>query len=307
MRDDWDHPNIAARLLNEPLLIHPDKAETITAFFLRRQGVEVNVANVASFINEPKASVLRERQMVERSYEPFLFDQETGIAIIEIKGSLAHKKGFIGASSGVMGYDGISAAFNAAVEAPDVKGIIFDIHSGGGEVAGAFQLADRIAAARGIKPMIALADEMAFSAAYLIAAAADEIWLAADTAHVGSVGVVMVHFSMEEMLANEGVKPTIIQAGAQKADGNPYKDLPEDVRDRFQGTIDAIHTEFVTRVAAWRGLTDAAVRKTEAGVFMGADAVNVGFANGIADPFVVFDALADEVKNQSAPTFAFAM
>ena len=234
--------------------------------------------------------------MVANDRLPFLLDPESGIAVIEVAGSLAHRQGYIGAASGVMGYDGIAAAFEAAVAQPEVRAILLDLHSPGGEVAGAFQLADRIAAARGSKPLIALADELAASAAYLIAAACDEIALASEVAQVGSVGVVTVHVSYEEMLRNEGIRPTVITAGARKADGNPYQDLPEDVRDRIQAGVDGVMDQFVGRIATWRGLSGRAVRDTQAAMFMGRAAVEAGLADGIADPLTLFDALAAEIR-----------
>ena len=285
--------HILDRVLGVPLMVLPSKAQAVASFLLARQARQVTV--------EPderpmlRTGPLQEQRMAAADRLPFLLDPESGIAVIEIAGSLAHRQGYIGAASGVMGYDGIGAAFEAAIAHPEVRAVMLDLHSPGGEVAGAFQLADRIAAARGTKPLIALADELAASAAYLIAAACDEIALASEVAQVGSVGVVTVHVSFEEMLRKEGVRPTVVTAGAQKADGNPYQDLPEDVRGRIQSGVDAVMDQFVGRIATWRGLTERAVRDTEAGVFMGRDAIDARLADGIADPVSLFDALAAEV------------
>ncbi len=144
--------------------------------------------------------------------------------------------------------------------------------------------------------MVAIADEMAFSAGYIIAAAAEEVWLASETAQVGSVGVVCIHFSFEGMLEQEGIVPTIIHAGAHKADGNPYEDLPPEVRERFQEKIDAVHGIFVGRVARWRRMSPEAVAATEADIFMGDEAVAVGFADGVLSPADVFENLVAETR-----------
>jgi len=68
---------------------------------------------------------------------------------------------------------------------PRVRGIVLDIDSPGGEAAGLFDLADRIAAARAIKPIWAVANDAAFSAAYALAASASCVTLTR-TAGVGS-------------------------------------------------------------------------------------------------------------------------
>lgn len=296
-----EYPLILERVINTPLLAHPEKAEIVAAVVLRQQGMDITVSGNPEFMNAPALGPLQEKRMVEQSRGvPYLFDQHTGIAVINVTGSLAHRQGHIGKSSGVMGYDGISAQVRAAGESSAVKGIILDIHSAGGEVAGAFQLGDLIAETRKNKRIVAISDEMAYSGAYLIAAAADEVWLASNTAGVGSVGVVMVHFSFEQRIADDGIKTTIIQAGAHKADGNPYEDLAPDVEKRIQAKIDFVYGEFVSRVAMWRGISESAVRATEADTLMGPEAVSKHLANGIADPVEVFQALASEVNSKPA-------
>ena len=52
------------------------------------------------------------------------------------------------------GYDGIAKRLQQAISDPDVKGILLDIDSPGGEVAGAFDTADLIARAREQKPVV---------------------------------------------------------------------------------------------------------------------------------------------------------
>ena len=295
-----DYPLILERLLNVPLLAHPDKAMTVAGVVLRNAGVEVNVAATAEVVNTPKPlagpaqeAVMRDRYETDGG-KPFLFAD--GVAVIEVTGSLAHRQWHIGRSSGVMGYDGIGAQFESALADASVTAILFDEHSAGGEVSGCFQLADRIYAARGTKPIIAVADEMSFSAAYALGAACDELWLASDTAACGSVGAAMVHFSFEKYLKGEGVEPTIFQSGARKMEGNPLEDLTPEAVERFQTRIDEMGRIFEGRVATWRGLSEKAVRDTQADTFMGADAVDVGLADGIATPVEIFTALAEEAS-----------
>lgn len=299
------YPLVLERILNTPLLAHPGKAEVVAGVLLRHAGIDVTVDMIDP---APKAGPLQEKRM-RQGYEkygekPYLFDPSTGVAVIEVTGSLMHRQRYVGESSGVMGYDGIGAQLEAALEDRDVTGIIFDLHSSGGEVAGAFQLGDRIYAARQVKPVVSIADEMAFSAGYIIASACEQVWLASETAGVGSVGVVMVHFSFEDALAMEGIKPTIIQAGARKADGNPFENLPKDVAARFQAEIDSVYGIFAGRVALWRGMSEKAVRATEADIFMGRDAVDVGFAEGILPPDEVIEQLAAETR-ASLPAMGF--
>lgn len=302
------YERVLGELLNTPLLAHPAKAQTVAGVVLQRAGVQVNVAVGAIDRPRPDGSLgaalgpLQEGRLrweyansSRQKYgpKPFLFG--AGIAVIEVTGSLAHRQWHIGESSGVMGYDGIGAQLDAALADPDVKAIIIDAHSPGGQAHGCFQLADRIAAARGAKPLIGYADEMMFSAAYALGSACEEVWLASDIAECGSVGACMVHWSYERWLRNEGVKPTIFQSGARKTEGHPFADLDRETAERLQAAIDDTGRKFVRRVAQWRGLSEAAVAGLEAATFTGEEAVAVGLADGIAAPREIFLALAEKV------------
>jgi signal peptide peptidase SppA len=298
-----------SRLLNEPLLAHPAKAATVAGVLLRREGIDADITEAeplpaavpARRLTRMFGGPAQEAALVTATGERPPFLVKDGIAVIEITGSLAHRQMSVGESSGVLGYDWISTQLQAALASSAVRGIVLDIHSAGGEVSGAFTLGDDIFAARQVKPIVALADEMAFSAGYILASAADEVWLASDTAQVGSIGVVMVHMSFEQQLKNEGVKPTIIQAGDKKADGNPFQDLPDSVASDLQSRIDAVYDIFVGRVSRWRGLSESAVAAQQAGVFMGRDAVDAGLADGIAAPRDIFNALAEFAADVQLP------
>ena len=78
-------------------------------------------------------------------------------------------------TSGMTGYNAIGANVFAALDDPGVKAIALAIDSPGGDTAGLFDLTDSIYAARGRKPIWAILDESACSAAYAIAAATDRI------------------------------------------------------------------------------------------------------------------------------------
>lgn len=70
---------------------------------------------------------------------------ERGIAVLPVTGTLVHKLGYINPVSGMSGYNGIAKRLQQAISDPDVRGVLLDIDSPGGEVAGAFDTADLIA------------------------------------------------------------------------------------------------------------------------------------------------------------------
>jgi ClpP class serine protease len=90
-----------------------------------------------------------------------------------------------------------------------------------------------------------------------------------------------VHVDRSEALAQAGLKPTLIQAGAFKTDYSGLRALPPDAKTRIQSSVDEMHGLFVRTVARHRGLSEAAVRATEGGMFMGRAAVSAGLADGV--------------------------
>lgn len=213
---------------------------------------------------------------------------EGGVAIIPVRGTLYHR--------GWNSYETIERDFRAALDNTNVKGIVFDIDSPGGMVAGCFDLTDLIYQSRGEKPTLAVVNQRACSAAYAIASACDAVSIS-KTADAGSVGVVMTHWDVSGAMERWGETITLIYAGAHKVDGNPFQPLPDSVRSRFQAEIQDCYGMFVATVARNRGMTPEAVQATEALVFTGQAAIDVGFAdsmNSASDAITDFIARAND-------------
>jgi hypothetical protein len=132
-------------------------------------------------------------------------------------------------------------------------------------------LADAIRAARAEKPVIALVNDIAASAAYGIAAQANEVVIS-PTSVVGSIGVVLLHMDFSRELEKKGRKPTFIYAGAHKVDGNFLEPLSESVRADLQAEVDQ-YRRLRSAVAAGRGkLTEAAGQGNRSKIYLGAGA-----------------------------------
>lgn len=211
--------------------------------------------------------------------KPFAFAE--GYAIIPVHGTLINR---FGASySFVTGYNFIRAQHMAAMADDDVKAIIHDHNSYGGEAAGCFELAAQIAGTRGTKPIIAVVDSNCYSASYALASAADKI-VAIPSAGVGSVGVVAMHVDMSKMLEKFGVTVTFIHSGDHKVDGNPYEPLPAAVKADIQKGVDKSRAKFVSVVAQNMGLPEKVVYDTEARTYRADDALALGLIHAIVDP-----------------------
>jgi ClpP class serine protease len=306
------HAQIAQRAFNTPLMVDPAKAlaflsglgPRITGQEITFQGLGVDTDDQPAASLPARASLfgndLAQRHQ-RNGTQPFAVVD--GIAVIEITGTLVHRGAWIGQSSGLTSYEGIAAQLQAALADPGVRGIALDIDSFGGEVAGAFDLADRIRAARTQKPVHAFVAEHALSAGYVLASQADRIILPR-TGAVGSIGVVALHTDMSGALDQKGIGVTLIHAGAHKVDANPYQPLPDAVHDQMRRELEVVRFLFAETVAAGRGdrLTHASALATEAAVFRGSDAIAAGLADDLADPVTAFHAFAAAPRGTTSPT-----
>lgn len=284
------YPHLAARVFNTPLLVHPQKLDAILAGLggrlLGADGLRFEAADLTAQAALPAEMFSTRRgERTERGYRVV-----DGVAVITAMGALVHRTKIDANSSLLIGYNDIAADMEDALGRSDVHAIALVLDSPGGEVSGAFELAERIFAARGSKPIVAIADGMAASAAYLAASAADEVVLT-PTSYVGSIGVVMRHVDFSRALANDGINVTHIFAGEHKIDGNPYQPLPEGVRASLQADIEGLYQMFIQSVAKHRGLDEQAVRNTRAAVYRGVAAV----ATRLADRIGTVDAVVAEL------------
>jgi len=210
------------------------------------------------------------------------------VAVIPIVGGITNRGQMFS-----IGTDQIADALDAAVRSPRVDAIVFDVDSPGGTVTGVPELSDKIAAARKVKPLAAVANGMMASAAYWIGAAAGEI-VASPSSRTGSIGVYMIHEDWSESLEAQGVKITEISAGRYKTEGAPWKALDEDTEAQLNEEVAEAYSWFVKDVARFRGVAQAAVREGYGeGRVLGAEAaVKAGLADRVGTLEATIDRLA---------------
>lgn len=279
------HARHFARVYNTPLLISPGALDAMLP------------AIESVLRGQPTAPSAFQTAATERSANTEL-RMAGSIAVLPIHGVLAHRSTLDEDCNFLLGYQTIVRMVNAAISDPAVDQIVLDIDSHGGEVAGCFDAVEHIRAAAAVKPIHAAVNDHACSAAYALASACASISVTR-TGSVGSIGVLMRHVDMSAWIKNEGISVTHIFAGDHKIDGNPYEPLPPAVRARFQRDIDALYGLFVETVATNRNISPAAVRATQADVFMGQAGIDIGLADLIETP----DQLIHRLE-ASAPGFS---
>ncbi|ACK50496.1 peptidase S49 [Methylocella silvestris BL2] len=265
---------LAAQVFNTPLLLTPHAAGLLASNLAARFAGEPASA--------PEAAGLPGRPRRAAAAGSSGYQLQDGLARIPILGELVNRAASLAAAAGFTSYESIGAQLRAAVADPGVRAILLEIDSPGGEASGAMEAGALVREAANAKPVVAFVNGLAGSAAYAIASGASNI-VVTPSSSLGSIGVVLLHLDRSEAIARAGLKPTLISAGAHKTDGTSLHALAPDARARIQASIDELYDLFVKTVASHRGLTEAVVRATEAGLFMGARAVSVGLADETGD------------------------
>lgn len=202
--------------------------------------------------------------------------------VISIRGTISQHAGPCEDLIGGGSTEGIASNLRAFLADDDISKIVLDIDSPGGTSYGVAELAAEIMQSRGQKPIIAVSNSLAASAAYWIAAACDQVFVTPGGL-VGSIGVYCIHQDISKAADQAGLKVTFISAGKYKVDGNQFEPLGDEAQARVQARVDDVYGQFVRDVARGRGLPESTVKGGfgEGDVVTAKKAVSEGMADGV--------------------------
>ena len=216
------------------------------------------------------------------------------VGVIPIIGPVSHRSSFFSEFFGGATVQGLRAALREALSDESITTIVLDVDSPGGEVDGTPELAAEIFAARGQKPIIAVVNTLAASAAYWLAAQADEV-IISPSAQAGSIGVWVLHTDLSGMFEEAGIKHTFIFAGAHKVDANPFEPLSDVAAADLKAQVDEIMRDFLAAVSRGRGKSVRDLRAEDGGgdgrLFSARQAVRLG----LADRMGTFDQVVERL------------
>jgi capsid assembly protease len=230
------------------------------------------------------------------------------VAIVPVTGVLVPRgmQGWLGKTPGM---DSLRSQIASAAANSDVSAIVLDIDSPGGSVAGTEETALAVADAATKKPVVAVANTLAASAAYWIGSQATE-FVVTPGSMAGSIGVISVHSNMAKMLDRMGIEMTLIRSGPRKAEGHPFGPLDDAARESMQQRVDSAATDFFAAVARGRKTSLRAVKEKfgSGAIFSAAESVE----NGLADRQATLDQVIADLsagrgrawKRRSALAFA---
>lgn len=290
-------PELTARLFNTPLCVDARKAATIASAFgarcLGAQTIVVDAETVEHFAGARSPSAARLGNDPTRVYEREKrkpYGMIGNVAVIGIEGTLVHKGAWVGSYSGETSYQGLAAQAFAALRDGQVKGVVFEVDSFGGEVAGLDDAARALSLLSAEKPTLAILTDFALSAGYALASTARQIVMPPH-GEAGSIGAVMLHVDVSERLKKDGAVVTVMRSGARKAEGSPFEKLDDGARAAFQQRLDAVRDDFAEMVARARAgrISKQAALDTEAASFGGADALALGLVDALGSPTEAFE------------------
>ena len=253
---------LLARIKAEPWAITPSYMEAILDIAQRQNA---SPEQVAQDLGRP----------LENTYAVEVRD---GVAILPVNGPLFRYANLFTDISGATSYDKLAIDFARVMGDDDIRAVLLNIDSPGGEANGVSEFAEQIYQARGTKPIAAYVGGSGDSAAYWLATAADEI-IIDETANVGSIGTVIAVTDTRARDEQEGIsRLEIVSSQSPNKRPDPMTDQG---RAQFQGWVDQLSDVFIDKVARNRGVSRATVLQDfgQGDILFGAKAVDAGMAD----------------------------
>lgn len=236
--------------LSTPWALMPERMSAYAAVLARRYGRKLQAGGMDE---DDHGAPLKPNAASSRSGG----GRAGSIAVIPIYGTIVQRASQLGLCEGGTSTMDISQALAQANADETVGQILLDIDSPGGSVYGVSELADEIRASA--KPVVAIANSLAASAAYWIGCSASELYCTPG-GEVGSIGVWMAHEDWSKALEEDGINITLISAGKFKTEGNPFAPLDDDAKAFLQSRTDDYYAAFTNAVAKGRSVPIAQVR-----------------------------------------------
>lgn len=214
-----------------------------------------------------------------------------GVATVEMRGVMMTRAPWW--ADGVVITGEVARAVERLAADPTVRSIVMVVDSPGGHASGVQDLADVVRAAAAVKPVHAVVDGMAASAAYYAVSGATKITATAGS-RLGSIGTYLVAVDGSRLAENMGVKVHVVRSGEEKGIGTFGAPLTEQQLGTLQRMVDELTGDFVAAVAQGRRMPPEKVKGLATGrVWRASEAVAQGLADGVAP---VATALSNIVK-----------
>ena len=162
-----------------------------------------------------------------------------------------------------------------------IKALIVNIDSPGGTVVGGEALYLHLREVSSKKPVVAVISDLATSAGYMTAIAADKIF-ARQSSITGSIGVIIQTTDITVLLDKIGIKPEAIKSSPLKAQPSPLEPMSNKTRSATRLVVEDIFNMFIDMVSTRRNMNRQTVKKLADGrIYTGRQAVKNGLIDAI--------------------------
>lgn len=198
--------------------------------------------------------------------------EKSGVNLAEIK-----------LSGAIMDESAILKEIYSIQDDKNIKAVLLNINSPGGAFAPSFEISNAIKELNKEKPVIAYASGTMASGSYLSGVWANKIY-ANKGSFIGSIGVIMQGYNIEELASKIGIKDQVVKAGEFKEAGTIMRAWSQSERQSLQDLVDKSYNLFVSEVATARRLNknDENIW-ANARVFLPDEALNLGLIDEISN------------------------
>ena len=198
--------------------------------------------------------------------------EKSGVNLAEIK-----------LSGAIMDESAILKEIYSIQDDKNIKAVLLNINSPGGAFAPSFEISNAIKELNKEKPVIAYASGTMASGSYLSGVWANKIY-ANKGSFIGSIGVIMQGYNIEELASKIGIKDQVVKAGEFKEAGTIMRAWSESERQSLQDLVDKSYDLFVSEVATARRLNKNDENLwANARVFLPDEALNLGLIDEISN------------------------
>lgn len=205
------------------------------------------------------------------------------IAVIRLSGFITQKPNLFSMLFGGTSSEAFAGEVASAMRDESIGAVVLHVDSPGGSVFGVPEAAATIRAAKGAKPLVAVADPFMASGAYQLASQADEV-VASPSALVGGIGAFAIHVDESAAIEAAGLKVTEIAYGRRKVEESSLKALSDEAMASVQARVDYYGRLFEADVSKGRKVSIETVRSRygEGSVFVAPAAKETGLVDRVA-------------------------
>jgi signal peptide peptidase SppA len=231
-----------------PWALHPVTLALVLQVAERwSSGVRLSAEDIQAAIgNAPQLNAARQANAAAAS--------AGAVAVIPCYGILTARQYAVeNSSSPLTSSERLGARVSAAAADPEIGAIVIDFDSPGGDAMGIPEAGARIAAAAQAKPVVAMVNSQAASAAYWLASQCSEIVMAPE-AMAGSIGVRTAHIDASKYYEQKGIAIKHVHAGRYKVEGADTGPPSEEYLTHLQAMVNDLYGSFTKAVAKGRNL-----------------------------------------------------